>query len=228
MTFYQEKLHVESRQNTREFFIIYNELMGKSQKTEQDFFTQNHVENFNNFFASIGKKILSEIEPNNKTKLPPKNSNSFIFSKITKKEIKEVLQKNQHKYCLDCYGLNYKFLKKISDALTTCLEQLFHKIIIKSYFPDALKIVKVVARRMTNMSQQTTGQFPCYRQSGWFLRNWSIIGWYISSIAITYWVKNSSVFRANGAQLMPLLHWWKRFLSYGQTELMFLAALFLT
>ena len=32
----------------------------------------------------------------------------------------------------------------MSDPLATCLEQLFHKCIIKSYFPDALKIAKVV------------------------------------------------------------------------------------
>ena len=85
-TFYQEKLHVESRQNTREFFNIYNELMGKSQKPEQDIFTQNQVENFNNFFVSIGKKLSSEIEPNDKTKLPPKNINSFFLAKLPKKK----------------------------------------------------------------------------------------------------------------------------------------------
>ena len=85
-TFYQEKLHVESRQNTREFFNIYNDLMGKSQKPEQDIFTQNQVENFNNFFASIGKKLSSEIEPNNKTKLPPKNINSSFLAKLPKKK----------------------------------------------------------------------------------------------------------------------------------------------
>ena len=53
--------------------------MGKSQKPEQDIFTQNQVENFNNFFASIGKKLSSEIQPNNKTKLPPKKNQLFLF-----------------------------------------------------------------------------------------------------------------------------------------------------
>ena len=56
--------------------------MGKSQKPEQSVFTQIQDKNFNNFFASIGKKVSPDIEPNNKTKLPPKNSNSFFFSKI--------------------------------------------------------------------------------------------------------------------------------------------------
>ena len=32
----------------------------------------------------------------------------------------------------------------MSDPLATCLEQLFHKCIIRSYFPDALNIAKVV------------------------------------------------------------------------------------
>ena len=85
-TFDQEKLHVESRQNSREFFIIYNELMGKSQKPEQDIFTQNQVENFNNFFASIGKKLSSEIEPNNKTNYHRKTSTLSFLAKLPKKK----------------------------------------------------------------------------------------------------------------------------------------------
>ena len=151
---------MESRQNSREFFNIYNELMGKSQKPEQDIFTQNQVENFNNFFASIGKKLSSEIEPNNKTKLPPKNINSFFFSKIIKKEIEEVLHKIRPKYCLDCYGLNYIFLKKMSDPLASCLERLFHRCIIKSYFPDASKIAKVVPLHKEGDKHEPTNYRP--------------------------------------------------------------------
>ena len=104
--------------------------MRKTQKAEQDIFTQYRVEIFDNFFASTGKKLSSETEPNNKIKLLPKNSNSFFFSKITKKEIEEVLKKNRHKKCLDCYGVNCIFLKKMSDPLATCFEQLFHRRII--------------------------------------------------------------------------------------------------
>ena len=59
--------------------------MGKSQNSEQDFFTQNHVQNFNNFFARIRKKTSSEIEPNNKTELPPKTSNYFFSAKLPRK-----------------------------------------------------------------------------------------------------------------------------------------------
>ena len=77
---------METKQNTREFFNIYIELMGKSQKPEQIVFTQNQDENFNNFFASIGKKVSPDIEPNNKTKLPPKNSNSFFSAKLLRKK----------------------------------------------------------------------------------------------------------------------------------------------
>ena len=67
-TFFQEKLHVESRQNTRERFNIYNELTEKTQKPEQDIFNQSHVENFNDLFASIGKNFFLKLNPSTKLK----------------------------------------------------------------------------------------------------------------------------------------------------------------
>ena len=139
-TFCQEKLHVESTQNTRGFFNIYNELMGKSQKPEQDFFTKKTMLKSSRV---LEKKFRLKLNPTIKLNYLRKTAN-FFFSKTIKKKIEEVLQKNRPKYCLDCYGLNYILLKKMSDPLATCLEQLFLKCIIKSYFPDALKIAKLV------------------------------------------------------------------------------------
>ena len=153
-----------------------------------------------------------------------------FFSKITKKEIEEVLHKNRPKYCLDCYGLNYKFLRKMSDPLAAYLEQLLHRCITKSFLPDALKIAKVVPLQNEGDKHEPTNHRPIslLQTIGKFLTNWSIKSWYSSSITSTFWVINSSVFGTNGAQLMLLLHWWKQFVNYEQTELMRLGADFLT
>ena len=59
--------------------------MGKSQKPEQDIFTQNQVENFNNLSRVLGKNFRLKLNPTIKLNYHRKTSTLSFFSKITKK-----------------------------------------------------------------------------------------------------------------------------------------------
>ena len=48
----------------------------------------------------------------------------------------------------------------MSDPLASCLERLFHRCIIKSYFPDALKIAKVVPLHKEGDKHEPTNYRP--------------------------------------------------------------------
>ena len=133
---------MKSRQNTRAFLNTYNKLIRKRQKSEQDLFTQKHVEKSNNFFRELEKNFRLILNPTIK-QITSKISNGFIFSKITKNEVEDVMHKNQPKNCVDCSGLNYTFLKKMSDPLATCWQQLFHRC-ISEIFLGALNMAKFV------------------------------------------------------------------------------------
>ena len=48
------------------------------------------------------------------------------------------------KFSLDCYNLNYFFIKKVSDCLTAPLQLLFNRCIELGQYPEILKIPNVI------------------------------------------------------------------------------------
>ena len=54
-SFYQNKLQLESNNNSREFFRLYKDLTGASKNKDEEEKNIN-VDEFNNFFANIGEK----------------------------------------------------------------------------------------------------------------------------------------------------------------------------
>ena len=116
------------------------------------------------------------------------------------------------------------------DLLATFLEQLFHRCIIKSYFPDALNVAKVVLLHKEGDKHEPTNYRPFSLQP--------TIGKFFEKLIynrLVYFPYRHHILREKQfgflrkrAQLVPLLHWWKRSVNYGQTEQMCLVALFLT
>ena len=94
MDFLSTKITRGKQAKNERIFQHLKPINRKSQKPEQDFFTQNHVENIKNFFASIGKRIRLKLNQTKKLNYLQKTA-TFFFSKISKKEIEEVLRKNQ-------------------------------------------------------------------------------------------------------------------------------------
>ena len=112
-------------------------------------------------FSRVLEKVFQlKLKPTIKSNYSRKTASDSISAKLQRKKIEEILPRNQPKYCLDCYSLNYIFLWRISDPLATCVEQLFTRCIIKCYLPDALKISKVLPLHKEGDKHELTNYRP--------------------------------------------------------------------
>ena len=68
----------------------------------------------------------------------------MFFSKFSSTEILEVKNNCKNKYSLDCFGLNYVYLKQIAEIISPKLAEIFNDCVDQGLFPDILKRAKVV------------------------------------------------------------------------------------
>ena len=141
--FYHQRINTEGKSCSREFFNIYNEITGKVQKKATSNINVNNLESFNVFFATIGEQLNNNFK--NIKEVPfNQNPNSMFFSKFSSTEILEVINNCKNKYSLDCFGLNYVYLKQIAEIISPKLAEIFNDCVDQGLFPDILKRAKVV------------------------------------------------------------------------------------
>ena len=63
---------------------------------------------------------------------------------ISANDVMYAINNCKNKFGLDCYNLNYFFIKKVSDCLTAPLQLLFNRCIELGQYPESLKIAKVI------------------------------------------------------------------------------------
>ena len=139
--FYQNKLRLESNNNSREFFRLYNDLACATKNNDQEEKNIN-VDEFNDFFANIGKKLARNFKTLKELGVR-KQINSRFLADITPIEVLNIFESLKTKFSLDTYGLNHYYLKKICPVLLPVLTKLFQKCLDRQVFPDSFKIAKV-------------------------------------------------------------------------------------
>ena len=122
------------------FFQLYSSSTGKSESSE-NFCSQNKFEEFNEFFSNIGKKVNAEFLT--RSALTIENQSQCMFLKsISENDVKYAINNCKNKFSLDCYNLNYFFIKKVSDCLTAPLQLIFNRCIELGQYPENLKILR--------------------------------------------------------------------------------------
>ena len=67
----------------------------------------------------------------------------MFLNSISQHDVKYAINNCKNKFSLDCYNLNYFFIKNFSDCLTAPLQLLFNRCIELEQYPESLKIAKV-------------------------------------------------------------------------------------
>ena len=68
----------------------------------------------------------------------------MFLKSTTGNDVMYAINNCKNKYSLDCYNLNYFFIKKVPDCLTAPLQLLFNRCIELGQYPESLKFAKVI------------------------------------------------------------------------------------
>ena len=67
----------------------------------------------------------------------------MFLKSISANDVKYAINNCKSKFSLDCYDLNYFFIKKVSDCLTAPLQLMFNRCIELGQYPESFKNAKV-------------------------------------------------------------------------------------
>ena len=133
---YQNLLKTDSVKNRKTFFQLYSSLTGNSVSCEI-FCSQNKVEEFNEFFSNIGKKLNAEFLTRSTPTIENKSQSMFLKS-ISENDVKYAINNCKNKFSLDCYNFELFFIKKVSDCLTAPLHLMFNRCIELGQYSESL------------------------------------------------------------------------------------------
>ena len=68
----------------------------------------------------------------------------MFLKSISENDVKYAINNCKNKFSLDCYNLNYFFIKKVSYSLTAPLQLMFNRCIELGQYPESLKFAKVM------------------------------------------------------------------------------------
>ena len=135
---YYDEQFKKFAQNSRKTWSVIREVIGTKKQKDQipDFFRHNGqfiaeyidiANGFNNFFAGIGPKLASEIEPSDisfDSFMPEINPVSFVFSKISEIDILNICKQLKPKASSGADYISNKLLKQIAPLIITPLHNL--------------------------------------------------------------------------------------------------------
>ena len=105
------------------------------------------ADNFNNFFASIGKKTVEKVnstEKSFKDYLPPAACNSLMFIPTDPVEVLEIIETMSNKESQDSRGISCKLLRFVAVQIAAPLAHIYNLCIENGTFPSSWKFSKVI------------------------------------------------------------------------------------
>jgi len=106
------------------------------------------AESFNHFFINAAQQIVNKLHPTSKSPLDniPQNPSSFSLTNIpvTLAEVQETIKLLLNKKTPDLNGISSYFIKKIDEVILVPLHHVIRLSFESGYFPNQLKIAKVV------------------------------------------------------------------------------------
>ena len=131
------------------------------------------VNKFNEFFVNVGPNLSSKIGPSNadiKDFLQPSVSNSIVMHPTDKVEVRNIIKELKDKSSpgLDC--IPNSVIKFAVDFIAAALSNIINSSLIHGYFPDRLKMAKVIPVYKSGDSSLLTNYRPIYILN-FFLQN---------------------------------------------------------
>ena len=128
---------MESNNNSREFFRLYNDLTCAFKNFDQEEKNIN-VDKINDVREKLARVfiILKKLRVR-------KQSKSMFLAGITQSETSNKTESLKTMFSLDTYGLNHYYLEQICQFLLKVLTKLLQKCLDRQFFQDSFKIVKV-------------------------------------------------------------------------------------
>lgn len=102
------------------------------------------AESFNNFFSTVGARLARECGSTDKVFRPSYNEKTFIFSSITTHEVSKALKLIKSSSSCGHDGISNKLLKMLLPVISEPLAQIFNECIELNYFPEQLKIARII------------------------------------------------------------------------------------
>ena len=115
----------------------------------------------NNFFISAPQTIVQNIPYVDVNDISPKyNPYSIFILPYTENKIVTLFSQIQNKQSLDMDGLSSKFIKEYAEELSKPLCYLINLSIEMGFFPDRLKITKIIPIHKKNDTQKSENYRP--------------------------------------------------------------------
>ena len=155
---YYDKQFTRFTKDSKKTWSVIREVIGSCKQKDQlpNFFLKNGniikdtleiANGFNTFFAGIGPKLASEIEPseiNFETFLTNRNPSSFKFSRISEMDIFRICRQLKPKLSSGADFISTKLLKEIVPIIITPLHYLINLSLETGFVPKDFKIAKIV------------------------------------------------------------------------------------
>lgn len=144
--YYAEKIVNSDNKSKTIWTIVNSERKVNCNETVSSNLTS---EDLNLFFVTIADKISQTIEHNlvhplQLLKNVPVQPSSFFMSPIIESDIKQAILNLKNSTCLDFFGMNSCMIKVALESLIKPLHILYNKCILEGYWPDPLKITKII------------------------------------------------------------------------------------
>lgn len=140
-----DKIIKNSGNKPKAFWRLINKRRGKTNSK-----TTNNIsaEQFNNYFANIAKKVISNLPLVNINPLEYVNNehqeNNYSIPEFTYNEVRDAINYIKNKSSKDVYDINIKIIKSVIHIITIPLTKLFNLSLKLSIFPEILKLSKVI------------------------------------------------------------------------------------
>ena len=129
--------------NGNTFFDVMKKMKGsRTHQTLSNTINQSPADNFNNYFANIGKTLAEDIPPSAEKNILPNNPNTMFFTPCDIDEIHKIICSLKNISSAGPDGISNIVLKVIAAEIAPILSNLINK--CQGIFPTILKLAKVV------------------------------------------------------------------------------------
>lgn len=156
-SYYQNRFN-SYKSNIKKTWTTINEILCKSKNKEGGIKSIIHngeritelnriVQIFNDFFITIGPKLLKEIRPVTKSFQSYMTANimsSFSFALTSEDEVKKIVHSLKSKSSSGPDGISVNLLKFLAPALITPMKIIINQSLLTGIYPEKLKIAKVI------------------------------------------------------------------------------------
>ena len=129
----------------KSFHRQLNLITGKNTDAVYPSFTETtNIDTFNEFNVNVGPNMHEVIPTENPINLKRSEVQSMFLEPTNEAELASVMNKLKNKTSTGPYGISNKLLKLAAPAIVAPLNTLINRCFSESYFPDILKLAKMI------------------------------------------------------------------------------------